>query len=145
LRATGPRRRAAPQAAIRTRGPSRPRRATPNSSRSASRTPCMDCTTIRHFLRAPRRIVGQVFNLRRIVNPPAALVRARHGLGESPTPFGACRYAGQDGILRATQRVPLPSCPTVLAGFQVPGKTKWHWARVPAPRHHTQTPVSNAP
>jgi hypothetical protein len=39
--------------------------------------------------------VGQVFNLRRIVNPPAALVRARHGLGESPTPFAACRYVGQ--------------------------------------------------
>jgi hypothetical protein len=48
---------------------------------------------------------GRFFNLRRIVNPPAALVRARHGREESPTPFAACRYAGQDGILRATQRV----------------------------------------
>jgi hypothetical protein len=65
----------------------------------------MDCTTIHHMLRAPRRIVGQVFRgtpwVRRIVNPPAALVRARHGLGESPTPFAACRYVGQDYILRA--------------------------------------------
>jgi hypothetical protein len=66
----------------------------------------MDCTTIHHILRAPRRIVGQVFNLRRIVNPPAAIGRALHGCGESPTPIAACRYAGQDGILRATQRVP---------------------------------------
>jgi hypothetical protein len=58
------------------------------------------CTTIRHFLRAPRRIVGQIGNLRRIVNPPAALGRARRDRGESPTPFAACRYAGQDEILR---------------------------------------------
>ena len=44
--------------------------------------------------------MGQVFNLRRIVNPPAALGRARHGPGELPPLFAACRYAGQDGILR---------------------------------------------
>jgi hypothetical protein len=44
--------------------------------------------------------VGQIGNLRRIVNPPAALGRARRDRGESPTPFAACRYAGQDGILR---------------------------------------------
>jgi len=44
--------------------------------------------------------VGQVFNLRRIVNPPAALGRARHDRGESPAPVAACRYAGQDGVRR---------------------------------------------
>jgi hypothetical protein len=53
------------------------------------------CTTIHHILRAPRRIVGQVFNLRRIFNPPAALDRARHDRRESPTLFAACRYARQ--------------------------------------------------
>jgi hypothetical protein len=39
-------------------------------------------------------IVGQVFNLRRIVNPPAALLRARPALGESPTPFAALPLCG---------------------------------------------------
>ena len=53
------------------------------------------CTTICHFLRAPRRIVGQVFNLRRIFNPPAALGRARHNRGEPLPLVAACRYAGQ--------------------------------------------------
>jgi len=33
------------------------------------------CTTIRHFLRAPRRIVGQVFNLRRISIRPRPCTR----------------------------------------------------------------------
>jgi hypothetical protein len=64
------------------------------------------CTTIRHFLRAPRRIVGQVFNLRRIVNPPAALGHALHDRGESPTAFAARRYVGQDGILRGGWQPP---------------------------------------
>jgi len=50
--------------------------------------------------------VGQVFNLRRIVNPPAALGRARHGLGESPPLFAACRYAGQLGKLRPIGNLP---------------------------------------
>jgi hypothetical protein len=64
------------------------------------------CTTIHHILRAPRRIVGQVFNLRRIVNPPAALVRARRHLGESPPLVAARRYVGQDGILRGGWQPP---------------------------------------
>src|SRR5580704_13414319 len=41
--------------------------------------------------------VGQVGNLRRIVNPPAG---SEQNAGESPEKFAACRYAGQDGILR---------------------------------------------
>src|ERR1035441_8832805 len=49
------------------------------------------CTTIHHILRA---IVGQVVNLRRIVNPPAALVRAHRDHGESPTPFAALPLCG---------------------------------------------------
>ena len=49
------------------------------------------CTPIHHILRA---IVGQVFNLRRIVNPPAALVRARHAPGESPPPLSALPLCG---------------------------------------------------
>src|SRR5580704_1980033 len=36
--------------------------------------------------------VGQVGNLRRIVNPPAG---SEHNTGESPEKFAACRYAGQ--------------------------------------------------
>ena len=55
-------------------------------------------------LRAPRRIVGQVFRgtlwVRRIVNPPA---------GESPTPFAACRYVGQVFNLRPSGTRPAPS------------------------------------
>jgi hypothetical protein len=67
------------------------------------------------------RSVGQVFNLRRIVNPPAAPPgRARHGLGDSPTPSAACRSAGQDGLLRATQGYPGQPAPTVRvwAGYK---------------------------
>jgi hypothetical protein len=48
-----------------------------------------NCTTIRHLLRALRRIVGQIGNLRRIVNPPAALGRARRDS------TAASRYMGQ--------------------------------------------------
>ena len=69
------------------------------------------CTTIHHILRAPRRMVGQVFNLRRIVNPPAALGRARHDRGESPTPFAARRYAGQIGNLRRLGNPPAARLP----------------------------------
>src|ERR1019366_3787364 len=36
------------------------------------------CTTIRHIIRAPRRIVAQIGNLRRIVNPPPSLGRDLH-------------------------------------------------------------------
>ena len=44
--------------------------------------------------------MGQIVNLRRIVNPPAALGRARRDHGESPTLFATCRYVGQIVNLR---------------------------------------------
>jgi hypothetical protein len=84
-----------------------------------------------HIPRAPRRIVGQVFNLRRIVNPPAALVRARHCLGESPPLVAARRHAGQDGILRG--------------GWLPPpfGLQTRHWAdcQRPEDRQHLSRPL----
>ena len=45
--------------------------------------------------------MGQVVNLRRIVNPPAALGRARRAAaGNRQHCLRLCRYAGQAGILR---------------------------------------------
>src|ERR1035441_1024 len=72
------------------------------------------CTTIHHILRAPRRIVGQVFNLRRIVNPPAALVRARPGLGESPTPFCGLPPVGGGCVGEVLPRGRLANPPAAL-------------------------------
>src|ERR1017187_1337204 len=51
---------------------------------------------------------GRLFNLRRIVNPPAALGRAAATLPEPPSPFAACRYAGQLGNLRRVGTPPEP-------------------------------------
>jgi TatA/E family protein of Tat protein translocase len=59
--------------------------------------------------------VGQIANLRRIVNPPAARGRARHDRGESPPLSAAGRYAGQLGKLR------VGCLPAQLAGFQPAG------------------------
>src|ERR1039458_1772286 len=64
---------------------------------------------------APRRIsesrlwvlVGQVVNLRRIGNPPAALGRAAATFGGTPAPFVACRYAEQVVNLRPIGNRPL--------------------------------------
>jgi hypothetical protein len=78
----------------------------------------------RHFLRAPRRIpVGQVVNLRRIVNPPASLGRARRDHGESPTPFAALPLCGQAGSLRRVGNppgYPLGRADLVGAGVRSP-------------------------
>jgi hypothetical protein len=80
-----------------------------------------------------------VLNLRRIVNPPAALVRARHGLGESPTPFAACRYAGQAGSLRpsGTRPAPLQEKPALYAALRarVAKQRNWRVANQPAPQN----------
>jgi hypothetical protein len=45
--------------------------------------------------------VGQVGNLRRIVNPPAG---SEHNAGESPEKFAACRYVEQPILSEALQR-----------------------------------------
>ena len=57
---------------------------------------------VHRILRAPRRIVGQAGSLRRIVNPPAALGRARRYRGESPPPRG---FAAMRGSLASCARV----------------------------------------
>ena len=81
------------------------------------------------------RIVGQVFRgtlwVRRIVNPPAPLARARRYRGGSPPLVAACRYAGL-GKLRAGWGCPLGRAQ--LAGFQPAGPRGCPFH--PVPRTH---------
>jgi hypothetical protein len=90
-----------------------------------------ECTTIRHILRAPRRIVGQVFRgtlwVRRIGNPPAAILGKTAstvcglplcGAGLYP----ARRFATGAGGLFTSDSGRLQTHPTVLAGCPVLAK-----------------------
>ena len=58
---------------------------------------------------------GLLIRLPHLYAPATALENRHHSLR-------LCRYAGQDGILRATQRVPLPTCPTTSVEFPFLGK-----------------------
>jgi hypothetical protein len=96
-------------------------------------------------MRAPRRVVGQVFNLRRIVNPPAALGRAPHGHGESPTGFAACRYVkpapelyrpAEVNLLRETPAKPAGRWAGRTASASKSWSGRW-WAGLPRAGNRT--------
>src|SRR6202041_3230245 len=66
-------------------------------------------STINLFLRAPRRFLGKVGNLRPIGNRPAAGIFWAQG--ETPAQFAACRYVGQVANLRRIVNPPLVGQP----------------------------------